>query len=304
LLINVGGASYSDPVTATTPDYFLIREWRFSAGGSFTADDVRTEARVAVIGTTVANKIFEGQDAFGRTMNIKGMPFQIVGVLKAKGKSIDGRDQDDVVIVPITTAAARLWDRQAYSMSITQILYVKADNKDFLAQATENVRAYLRKRFGLSEAAPDCFEIQDLSSITKLTQDTADAFSTLLGAIASISLLVGGIGIMNIMLVNVTERTREIGIRKAVGATETHILVQFLMEAVLTTGVGSALGLMLGIGGGLAARQWLEIAVEFDLSLGVLTVCVATGVGIGSGFYPAYRAAKLQPIEALRALGA
>ncbi len=184
------------------------------------------------------------------------------------------------------------------------MIYVKAAAKDDLDPATENIREFLRQRFKLSEAAPDCFAIRNLASLTQVTQDTAEAFSTLLGAIASISLLVGGIGIMNIMLVNVTERIREIGIRKAVGATERQILVQFLLEAVLITSVGSMSGLLLGLGAGLAVEQWLTITVLFEPRLLVLAVGVSTVVGVASGFYPAYKAARMQPMEALRTVAA
>jgi putative ABC transport system permease protein len=184
------------------------------------------------------------------------------------------------------------------------IVYAKADSGDVLEDAAENIRAFLRQRFKLPEAAPDCFRIINLASITQVATDTSSAFSMLLGAIASISLLVGGIGIMNIMLVNVAERIREIGIRKAVGATKQQILVQFLLEAVLITSVGSVLGLVLGVGGAFVAVRWVGIAVDFDGSMILLSVGVATVVGVASGFYPAYKAAKMQPIEALRAIGA
>jgi putative ABC transport system permease protein len=226
-----------------------------------------------------------------------------VGVLARKGQGIDGRDQDDAVFVPITTGELRLWGGPAVlGGGFGQVIYVKAASNDVLDDVAENVRAFLRQRFKLPEAAPDCFFINNLSSIMQVATDTSSAFSTLLGSIASISLLVGGIGIMNIMLVNVTERIREIGVRKAVGATEQQILVQFLLEAVLITSVGSIMGLVLGVGGALVAQRWLVITVDFDGSMILLSVGVATVVGIASGFYPAYKAATMQPIEALRAV--
>ncbi len=291
-------------ITATTPDYFVIREWPFAEGGPFTGDDVLNGARVAVIGSTVVDKVFQGETPVGRTMTIKGLPFQIVGVLARKGPGVDGRDQDDMVFIPVTTGETRLWGGPGTVVGFGMIIYVKADAADDLDEASENIRAFLRQRFKLSEAAPDCFSIHNLSSLMQVATDTTKAFSTLLGAIASISLLVGGIGIMNIMLVNVTERIREIGIRKAVGATERQILLQFLLEAILITSTGSIIGLILGLSGGFAAERWLSIAVEFDLSMILLAVGVATLVGVASGFYPAYKAARMQPIEALRVVGA
>ena len=291
-------------VTAVTPDFFLVREWEFADGGSFTGDDLRNGARVAVLGATVVDKVFQGSGAIGRTVTIKGTPFQVVGVLKPKGQGIDGRDQDDAVFVPATTGASHLWGQQAGLGGIVRIIYVKAVSGEAMDEMTENIRAYLRQHFALPASAPDNFTIYNISSVAQVATDTAQAFSTLLGAIASISLLVGGIGIMNVMLVNITERTREIGIRKAVGATEQQILVQFLLEAVVIACVGSLVGLALGLGGGLVFGQWQAIPVEFEPSITFLALGVSALVGVASGLYPAYKAARMQPIEALRAVAA
>jgi putative ABC transport system permease protein len=273
----------------------------FAEGGPFTAEDVRGGSRVAVVGATVAAKAFGQESGLGRLITIKGTPFRVAGTLKPKGTALDGRDQDDIVFVPITTGDTRF--EQSTQIGSVQGIVVKAASRDVLEQATENIRDFLRRRFRLSEAAPDCFTINNLASITQVSKDTADALSGLLGAIASISLLVGGIGIMNIMLVNVTERIREIGIRKAVGATARQILMQFLLEAVLITSVGSMSGLMLGVGAGLVAELCLKITVVFEPTLVVLSLGVATIVGVASGLYPAYKAARMQPMEALRTVG-
>ncbi len=291
-------------VTATTFDYFIVREWDVDEGRLFTGDDVRTGARVVILGATTAEKAFPGENALGRTLTIRGTPFEVIGVLKRKGRGMDNRDQDDAMFVPITTGDSHLWSRQTGLGGIVQIIYVKAVSADALDSATENIRTFLRKRLKLPETANDSFMVHNLSSITAVASDTANAFSTLLGAIASISLLVGGIGIMNIMLVNITERTREIGIRKAIGATQGQILVQFLLEAVIIAFVGCLCGIAIGLGGGLVAEHWLAVPVAFDLSTLVLALGVSTVIGVGSGLYPAYKASRMQPIEALRAVGA
>ncbi len=289
-------------VTATAPEYFLIREWYLNEGRLFTGDDLRAGARVAVLGATAAEKLFQGDGAPGRTLTIKNIPFEVVGVLSRKGQGMDGRDQDDAIFVPITTGASRLWGLQAAFRGPVQIIYVKALSTDALDEATDNLRAFLRKLFKLPESASDNFAIHNVASITAVATDTAQAFSTLLGTIASISLLVGGIGIMNIMLVNITERTREIGIRKAIGATRRQILIQFLLEAIIIACVGCGFGICLGVGGAFLGDRILEIPVAFDASTVLLALSVSAVIGIGSGLYPAYKAARLPPIDALRAV--
>jgi len=289
-------------VAAVTPNFFLVRDWEAAEGRTFNGGELRTGARVAVLGTTVADKVFPAGNAVGRTITIKGTPFEVVGILNPKGRDLEGRDQDDTVFVPITTGASRLWGQSALG-GIVQLIYVKVVSADALDVATEAVRAFLREQLKLPETAPDSFTIRNVASITQVATDTAQAFSTLLGAVASISLLVGGIGIMNIMLVNITERTREIGIRKAMGATEQQILVQFLLEAVVIACVGCLIGIILGLGGALVLEHWLSVPVEFDPSTVLLALGVSTLVGVASGLYPAYTAARMQPIEALRSVG-
>ena len=300
--VSAGSANWSTRVTGTTPDFFAIRNWTFAEGGNFAAEDMKFGKRVAVIGATVSKQLFGNDSALGLTFRINGAPYQIVGVLEPKGQGFDGRDQDDVAFVPITTAESKLWG-YTYAMGIVQFIFAEAMSEDALDSATEEITALMRQRHKLRETDADDFTVRNLMAITRVATDTTKALSMLLGAIASISLVVGGIGIMNIMLVTVTERTREIGIRKAIGATERNILAQFLLEAIIITGVGSAIGFAIGVGVGLAVEHWLAITVEFSLWSVLMALGVAIGVGLASGLYPAYKASRMQPIEALRMVG-
>jgi len=303
----VGKLNSDTQVTGVTPDYFLVRNRTFAEGDSFTADDMRAIKNEAVLGTTLAEKLFpdemeQGKSLVDSSVVIEGVPFHVAGVLTPKGPSYDGRDQDDLIFVPITTAKSRLLGENS-DVAIRSI-FVKVASKEVLDEVTEDIVTLLRQRQNLTDAVGDNFTVRNLVSIMKVATDTTQALSLLLGSTAAISLVVGGIGIMNIMLVTVTERTREIGIRKALGATERHIMTQFLMEAVIIASFGSFIGLVIGIGGGLAAQEWFALRVEFSEWSVVLALVVAVGVGIASGLYPAYIAAKLQPIEALRMQGA
>jgi putative ABC transport system permease protein len=299
----VGKLNWSSRIIGSTPSYFAIRNWVFAQGDSFTEEDMRLGKNVAVVGATIIDKLFKDESALGSTMRINGQPFKIIGILEAKGQGLDGRDQDDTVIIPITTAKSRLWG-SSYVRGITDMIYAQASSRDVIDQTIEDIVELMRKRNKLKETMGDNFTVHNLTSITQVATEATKALSILLGAIASISLVVGGIGIMNIMLVTVTERTREIGIRKAIGASEHSILTQFLMEAVIISGVGSALGLVIGYAIGGAAQKWMATPVEYSLWSVILALGVAVGVGILSGLYPAYKAAKLQPIEALRVAGA
>jgi putative ABC transport system permease protein len=298
-----GKLNWSTRITGTTPDFFSIRNWTFTQGDTFTNDDMRLGKRVAVVGSTIVKNLFPEGNALGEILRINGTPFLIIGILESKGQDFNGRDQDDTVIIPITTAQSKLWGNY-YFAGVVQMIFAQTVSKEALNEADEEITALLRIRHKLRETQRDDFTIRNLTSITQVATETTRALSMLLGAIASISLVVGGIGIMNIMLVTVTERTREIGIRKAIGATEQQILLQFLMEAVIIASVGSAIGLLLGYIGGLSAEHWFAIEVDYSLWSVILALAVAVGVGIASGLYPARKAALMQPIEALRMVGA
>jgi putative ABC transport system permease protein len=299
----VGKLSWNTRVTGTTNDFFPIRNWAVQ-GELFSDDEMRLGKRVAIIGSTIVKNLFPEGNALGSTIRLSGTPFRVIGVLESKGQDFSGRDQDDGIYVPFRAALNKLAGNTLPGVNPVQIVYVEAINKEALDDAAEDIIELLRYRYKISEAMGDSFIVRNLSSIIQVATETTRALSLLLGAIASISLIVGGIGIMNIMLVTVTERTREIGIRKAIGATEQHILLQFLLEAIIISATGSALGLIIGYVGGLGAVRWFSLSVEYNLWSVILALGVAVGVGLLSGIYPAHKAAKLQPIEALRTVGA
>mgnify|MGYP000594282176 CR=1 FL=1 len=291
--------NWSVGVIGTSASGINIRNWEFARGSSYTAEDVKKGSRIVVLGSTVSEQLFADRDPIGQNIKINSISFRVVGTLKPKGQSMDGRDQDNIIFMPITTAQAKLWGF-SYWQGIVQTLNVQAVSKHYLSKATEEIRDAMRTRFKLKPTEDDSFTITNLSSITKAAADTSKSMSILLASIASISLVVGGIGIMNIMLVTVSERTREIGIRKAIGASERIILVQFLLESIFIAFVGSLLGLLVGFGLGFIAQYYFAVPVYYSVWSVVMSLAVASGVGVASGLYPAYKAARLQPIEALR----
>ena len=255
-------------------------------------EDMQKRQRVIILGAAVASKLFPGESALGRSVLVDSrlLAFRVVGVLQAKGAGLDGSDQDNVAFMPITALKAYLWPTPF--LSEVQSVYVKAISADMLDAVTDGVQTTLRNTHYLRETDGDDFTIRNINAVMQLTTDTTQTFSLLLDAIASISLLVGSIGIMNIMLVTVAERTREIGIRKAVGATDGQILIQFLLEAVMVAVVGSVIGLLVGFGGGLAAEYWFSLKVAFGLWPVLMSLIMAVCMGISSGLYPAIKAAQ------------
>jgi putative ABC transport system permease protein len=294
-----GGNNSNSAIVGTTPSYFSIRRWDVESGELFSDADIRSASRVALVGKTVVENLFGDEvDPIGKTIRIKKSPFIIVGVLEAKGQSFDGRDQDDTVIVPITTAQRKLFGNQIPGS--VRMIMAQAKSEKYMGVAEDAINDLVRQRHNIRENAESDFSIRNLTAMAKTASETAKTMSMLLGAIASISLLVGGIGIMNIMLVSVTERTREIGIRMAIGAREKDILLQFLLEACVISIVGCVIGVGLGLGGAILVKKMVGAEILISMQSIVLAFSVAASVGVFFGYYPASKAAKLHPIEALR----
>ena len=290
-----GNQNWTSRVEGTTPSNFEIQNYELEEGRLFTERDMNSRARVAVIGKTVADNLFPGDDPVGKIMRIKKAPFQVIGVLKPKGSSGMGQDQDDTVIIPLTTAQNRM-------MGITHVqrITVQAENENVINDVQAEVEQVLRIRHKIKEGDYDDFTISNMAAIMDTMMATANSITLLLGCIAAISLLVGGIGIMNIMLVSVTERTREIGIRKALGATYNNILLQFLIEAMVIGVVGGFLGVVIGVIASYGISSFAGWNTVISWWAIVVAVVFSVGIGLFFGIYPARKAALLDPIDALR----
>ena len=293
-----GPNNWSTQIIGTTPSYLEVRDWSLAAGYPFTDSDVRGATRVALLGQTVVKNLFGDEDPVGKTIRIKQSPYHVVGVLAAKGQSLDGRDQDDSVLIPVTTAQRKLFGSQF--RGTVRMIMAQAASAEAMPAAERDINQLLRQRHRLQEKTENDFTVRNLTALANTAAETTRVMSLMLGAIASISLLVGGIGIMNIMLVSVTERTREIGIRIAIGARQRDILTQFLLEAIIISIVGCLVGVGLGIGGAILVNQITDTAVVITMSSVLMAFMVAAAVGVFFGFYPARKAARLEPIEALR----
>jgi len=294
------GNNWSTQITATDLDFFTAREWDVASGRLFEPEELRKGEIVAVIGQTVARNLFGDEDPLDKPFRIRNVPFKVIGVMASKGQSALGQDQDDVIFVPLDTGRRRIVGRNYARDASVQTVMVKFASEEAINPGIEQARALLRQRHRLPEDQDDDFIIRNLTEIANTATQAATTLSWLLAAVAGVSLLVGGIGIMNIMLVSVTERTREIGLRLAVGARQRDVLSQFLIEATTLATIGGAVGVALGIGAALAIASiagWPSV-------VSVQTILIAVGVsgliGVFFGFYPARQAARLDPIEALR----
>jgi len=293
-----GNQNWSTLINGTTPEALEIREWPLSSGRPFTQQDIEGATKVCLLGKTVVDNLFGGVDPVGQIIRIKKVPFIVIGVLAPKGQSTYGQDQDDTIIVPLTTAQKRLFGMQFPGM--VRVISVQAREPEVMKQVEDQINDLLRQRHHLQANQDNDFTVRNLTEVMSTAEQSANVMSLLLGAIASISLIVGGIGIMNIMLVSVTERTREIGIRIAVGAKGRDILLQFLIESLVLSLIGGTLGIGIGIVGTLILSTFTQWPTLFSIEAIFLAFLFSGSVGVFFGFYPARKASLLNPIEALR----
>jgi putative ABC transport system permease protein len=277
------------------PEFQQIRDWQVAEGRFIHEGDIESAAKVAVVGETVVNQLFGNDDPIDAVIRIRNIPFRVVGVLAPKGQTSQGTDQDDTIIIPYTTMQKRLM-----RITFVQSIVASAISAERLPEAQAQITALLRQRHRIGPDRDDDFYIRNLSDIAEAASSSARVMAVLLGTVASISLLVGGIGIMNVMLVSVTERTREIGIRMAVGARRKDIMLQFLVEAVVMAATGGSIGILLGIGSSEILNDWAQWPTHISASIIAIAFLFSGAVGVFFGFYPARKAASLDPIEALR----
>jgi len=295
-----GTNNWSTLFYGVTPEHFEVRNWEIATGKGFDAADLAGSAKVALLGETVARNLFGDGDPVGQTIRVRKVPFVVIGTLGRKGQSLQGQDQDDVILMPISTARNRVLGGSTARQRTVGSVFVKVREDADMSEVESQIRNLLRQRHRLQSGQEDDFTLRNLSEVLGAQEASSRIMTLLLAAVASVSLLVGGIGIMNIMLVSVTERTREIGLRMAVGARGRDILMQFLVEAVTLALIGGLLGIALGVGGSFAIGHFAEWRTELDLQAIALAVGFAAGIGIFFGFYPARKASRLLPIEALR----
>jgi putative ABC transport system permease protein len=296
-----GNQNWSTVIFGVTPDYFEVRQWSFAAGGPFDAADIAGATKVCLIGQTVARQLFGGVDPLGQQIRIRRVPFTVIGVLEAKGQSMMGTDQDDLVLMPISTARKRVLGAAALAKQRSVgTIWVKVREGYDMKAAEEQVRSLLRQRHRLPPGQDDDFSLRNLEEVAATQEASSRVLALLLAAVASVSLVVGGIGIMNIMLVSVTERTREIGLRMAVGARTRDILGQFLVEAVTLSLIGGLAGVALGTAAAYLVAQFAGWRIVLSPEAVLLAVAFAFVIGVFFGFYPARKAARLNPVEALR----
>jgi putative ABC transport system permease protein len=293
-----------DQMLGVGPDYPVVRNWPLDSGEFFTERDIAAAAKVCVLGRTVARQLFPDTDPIGEQVRVKNIPFTVIGVLGRKGANLVGQDQDNILLMPYSTVRKRL---QNSAFSNVDVAFISARSELLSSQAEREIRALLTERHRLSPGEPPDFEVRNTADVANVFAVIMGSLTAVLSAIAAISLVVGGVGIMNIMLVSVTERTREIGIRMALGARPRDILRQFLVESVVLSSLGGVIGIALGVGGSAGLITLINVAMpnthwslQISFSAAVIALLFAAAVGIFFGYYPARRASRLDPIEALR----
>jgi len=290
-----GNANWSTQITGTTDDYFKARNWAPRSGRFFTDSELRAGAAACVIGQTVRQKLFGNQDPIGERIRLQKIACEVIGLLEPKGQSSMGTDQDDLVVIPL-----RAFQRRIAGNQDVNILQVSVRDGGSTTRAQQDMQRLMRERRHLSENEENNFNVMDMKEITKMLTSTTQVLTALLGAVAAVSLLVGGIGIMNIMLVSVTERTREIGIRLAIGAMEREVLLQFLVEAAVLSSFGGLVGIVLALAASVGLASMLVVPFVFNAPIVAIAFVFSAAVGLVFGYFPARKAAQLDPIEALR----
>ena len=295
-----GGTNWGTQIFGVTPDWFEVREWPLLHGRIFEQSEMQGSAKVIILGQTVAHELFGGVDPINQTVRVRNIPFTVIGVLSRKGQSMQGTDQDDTAVMPISTHRNRVFGNQQGRLRRVNVIQIKVWEGASMKDAEAGMRELLRQRMRTRPGQDDPFTIRNLTEILQAQEDSSRVMTLLLASVASVSLLVGGIGIMNIMLVSVTERTREIGLRMAIGARSKDILTQFLVEAITLSLIGGFIGIVTGVGSSYLIAHFAGWATKLSVDAIMLAVGFSGTIGVFFGFYPARKASKLLPIEALR----
>jgi putative ABC transport system permease protein len=290
-----GNANWSTSVTGTDNEYLSVTNRSIGSGRQFSDSELRAGAAVCIVGETVRRKLFGGQEPLGGNIRLEKLSCQVIGILRAKGQNTMGMDQDDIVVIPLRTFQRRISGNQDVSMFQVSVRQGASTDK-----AQQDIRLLMREKRHLSPSDDDNFNVMDMKEIANMLTGTTQLLTALLGAVAAVSLLVGGIGIMNIMLVSVTERTREIGVRLAIGALEREVLMQFLVEAVVLSSFGGLIGIVLALAGSVWLAGFLRVPFIFNAGIVIVAFIFSAAVGVIFGYFPALKAARLDPIEALR----